>query len=305
LDGAGVGDILFFFGGNMQIVTDRGCDFSQEQLTNMKIHFVPMRLTLDGKTYSSGDEISPEAFYDLLTTTESFPTTSQATVGDFENLYRELAKEDPDILSIHISSGLSGTINSAKAAAANVPEANVTIVDTKTLSCAEAWQVEAAYHAVQAGIPLDKILPMLSQIGKKTEGMFTLDTLKYLIHGGRISHLKGLLASMLNIKPVIGVEKEFGKYYTLAQEITMKRAIRKLGQVLTRFFPEGSKLRVQMVHGKNPEGIELLRDSLLSLFQVHWMPTLSVAPILGAHTGAGVVGVIAGPQELFGQGEAK
>ncbi len=283
----------------MQIVTDRGCDFSQEQLAKIKVHFVPMRLTLDGKTYSSGVDITPEEFYDLLSSTDSYPTTSQATVGDFESLYRELAKTDPDILSIHISSGLSGTINSAKAAAANVPEARVTIVDTKTLSCAEAWQVEAAYRAVQAGLPLDKILNLLSQISQATEGMFTLDTLKYLIHGGRISHLKGLIASMLNIKPVIGVEKELGKYYTLAQEITMKRAVKKLAQVLTRFFPEGSAVRVQMVHGKNPEAIDLLRSALLELFQVHWLPTLSVAPILGAHTGAGVVGVIAGPQELF------
>ncbi len=93
----------------MQIVTDRGCDISSEQMDGLNIHFAPMRLTLDGKTYSSGEDLSSEEFYDLLETTDDLPVTSQATAGDFAKIYTELAKTDPEILSIHISSGLSGT----------------------------------------------------------------------------------------------------------------------------------------------------------------------------------------------------
>ena len=98
---------------------DRGSDFSPAQLEGLDIHFVPMRLTLDGKTYSSGEDLSAEEFYDLLEKTESFPTTSQPSAGEFAQIYRQLAQKDPEILSIHISSGLSGTMDSARAGADN------------------------------------------------------------------------------------------------------------------------------------------------------------------------------------------
>ncbi len=283
----------------MQIVTDRGSDFSPAQLEGLDIHFASMRLTLDGKTYASGEDLSPEAFYDLIQQTESFPTTSQATAGDFAQLYRSLAEKDPEIFSIHISSGLSGTLDSARAGAAMVPEAHVTFWDTKTLSCPEAWQVEAAARALKAGWPMSKIIHVLEAIRQKCEGIYTLDTLKYLIHGGRISHLKGLLASVLHIRPVIGVDKDHGKYYTLGQERLMKKALQRIATVIEGLYPEGTPLRVQLLHGKNPGALENLREYMQSKFECHWTPTVHVAPILGAHTGESLVGLSVGPAEVF------
>lgn len=283
----------------MQILTDRGSDFSPEQLKDLNISFVPMKLTLDGKTYSSGEDITAAEFYDLLTTTDGFPTTSQPSVGEFVEIYKRLAQEDPEIFYIHVSSGLSGTYNSAHTAAEMVPEAKVTFWDTKTLSCPEAWQVEAAAHALKAGWPMERIFAMLEKIRQGSEGVYTLDTLKYLIHGGRISHMKGLLASVLQIRPIIGVEKDSGKYYTLGQERTSNRAQRKLVQMITRFYPEGSALRVQLLHGKNPDAVEVLREEFQKTFNCHWTPTVSVAPILGAHTGGSLVGCSIGAVDLF------
>ena len=283
----------------MQILTDRGSDFCAEQLSGLKINFVPMKLVLDGKTYSSGVDISSAEFYDLLSTTDGFPTTSQATVGDFVELYKKLAKDDPEIFFVHISSGLSGTYNSARTAADMVPEVKVTFWDTKTLSCPEAWQVEAAARALQAGWPMERIFKMLEKIRQGSEGVYTLDTLKYLIHGGRISHMKGLLASVLQIRPVIGVDKENGKYYTLGQERTSRRALSKLVNLLTRFYPEGSAVRVQLLHGKNPDAVEILREEMLKCYQCHWTPTVTVAPILGAHTGGSLVGLSIGAADHF------
>ncbi len=283
----------------MWVVTDRGSDFARGQVDDLDIHFVPMRLTLDGKTYSSSVDISPEEFYDLLENTSGFPTTSQAAAGDFAVIYRQLAQSDPEILSIHISSGLSGTLDSARAGAQMVPEAKVTFWDSKTLSGPEAWQVELAARAIKAGWALDRILERLSQIRARTEGIFTLDNLKYLIHGGRISHLKGLLASVLHIRPVIAVEKEHGKYYTLNQERTSNKALQAIKNALLKFYPEGSRLRVQILHGKNPEAVEKLKEMVNNVFQCTWEGTVSVGPILGAHTGGSVVGLCAGPIELY------
>ncbi|MCA9868964.1 MAG: DegV family protein, partial [Anaerolineae bacterium] len=149
-------------------------------------------------------------FYRRLAATDSLPVTSQPSPGDFASTYRRLAATDPDILSIHMTSGLSGTFNSAQAGASLVPEANVTLVDTKTLSVAAGWQVEAAARAVKAGWSKEQILALLARIGEASNSLYTLEELKYLIHGGRISHMKGLIGSILNIKPMIGVEKVNG-----------------------------------------------------------------------------------------------
>jgi DegV family protein with EDD domain len=283
----------------MQIVSDRGMDLSAEQMAGLDIHLVPLILTLDGKSYRSGVDIQPDEFYRLLEATEDFPTTSQPSAADFAEMYRRLAATDPHILSIHISSGLSGTINAAQAGAAMTPEANVTIVDTKTLSAAEGWQVEAAARAVKAGWSKQRILELVERVRAATDTLYTLATLKYLIHGGRISHLKGLVASVLNIKPLIGVEKAGGTYVQHGQARTLDKAILKMADHVAGKYAPGTAMRLQVLHGDNARGAALLRERLEQLFKCAWLPTGPIAPVLGAHTGPGLVGVVFAPQAAF------
>lgn len=283
----------------MQIVTDRGMDLTPEQVKNLNLHFAPLRFTLDGKTYSSGVDIQPDEFYQLLENTDGFPTTSQPSAGDFAEIYRELARTDPEILSLHVSSGLSGTMNAARLGAQMVPEAHVTFVDSLTLSCPMGWQVEAAAKGIKAGWSMDRIVAKLAEIRSKTEGIFTLSSLKYLIHGGRISHIKGLLASVLNIKPIIGVEKEHGKYVQYGQDFTLRKSIVKMVEKLKSWYPEGSRLRVQPLHGRNPEGAAQLVEELKRHFNVIFEPLTAIAPVLGAHTGPSIVGLAVAPAEVF------
>jgi DegV family protein with EDD domain len=274
-------------------------DLSPEQMAGLEIHLVPLILTLEGKSFRSGVDIQPDEFYRMLAATESFPTTSQPSASDFAEMYRRLAATDPDILSIHISSGLSGTVNAAKAGAAMAPEANVTIVDTRTLSAAEGWQVEVAARAAKAGWPKERILALLEQVSAATDTLYTLATLKYLIHGGRISHLKGLIASVLNIKPLIGVEKAGGTYVQHGQARTLDRAILRMADHVAAKFSPGAAMRFQIIHGDNARGAAMLRERLDQLFKCAWLPTGSVAPVLGAHTGPGLVGVVYALQAAF------
>lgn len=283
----------------MQIVTDQGMDLSPEQSAGLDIHYVPLRITLDGKTFIGAEDIDYVTFYKMLQQTQSFPTTSQPSPGDFADKYRQLAKNDPDILSIHLSSGLSGTINSARLGAEMVPEANVTVINSKTLSCPLGWQVQAAALALRAGWYLGDVLKLMDQIRIKTETIFTLADLKYLIHGGRISHLKGLMGSVLNIKPVIGVAKDDGKYYPLAQEFTFKKAVYKIADIVTSKFPRGTALRVQLMHGDNPSGVELLKERMSQMYECFFESVVPVAPLLGAHTGPSVVGIGVAPLNIF------
>ncbi|NMB67795.1 MAG: DegV family protein [Chloroflexi bacterium] len=285
----------------MQIVTDRGADLPPEVAQEFGIHFTPLKVTLGERTYDSGVDITPDEFYGLLESSDQMPITSQPSVGEFVELYRMLAQSDPEILSIHISSGLSGTLNSARTAAAMVPEAHVTLVDTRTLSCPQGWQVEAAARAARGGWKLEKILSYLTELRAQTEGLFTVATLKYLIHGGRISHIKGLLASLLNIKPIIGVDLATGTYNQLGQEITLKRAIFYQADFLAKRFGESTRLRIQPLHANNLEGTEWLRERINQRFDVEWLPTIAITPALGAHVGTGLVGMAAGPASIFQQ----
>lgn len=287
----------------MQIVTDSGTDvnFSPQEAAAFNVHIVPLNVTLDGVTYREGIDIQPEQFYHLLENSSGLPVTSQPSAGEFAELYRNLAATDPDILSIHMTSGLSGTYNSALAGAKMVPEANITHVDTKTLSAVAGWQVEAAAKTIKAGWALDRVLALLKRIGDACESVYTLDELKYLIHGGRISHMKGLIASLINIKPIIGVEKEGGTYVQLGQVRTFKGAMNGLVEQIKKKHPLGSSLKVQVLHSNNPESAGYLREIIDQLFDCSWMPIGPMSLVLGAHTGSSMVGVGFGDLAVFSE----
>ena len=292
-----------FRGVKMQIVTDSGTDvyLTPKEQAELNIHIVPMNVSLDGKTYREGVDIEPKAFYDFLAKTDSLPTTSQPSAGEFADLYRKLAQKDPDIFSVHLTSGLSGTYNAARAGAEMVPEANVTFFDTKTLSAAAGWQVVAAAKALKAGWLKENVLGLMKRIGDASESIYTLNELKYLIHGGRISHMKGLIASLLNIKPLISVEKVRGTYVNLGQTRTFKNAISGIVNLIEKFHEPGSALRTQVLYSFNPEGGSQLREMVNQRFDCTWLPMGPMSLVLGAHTGPSMIGVAFAPLSVFAE----
>jgi len=276
----------------MQIVTDSGSDITIEDAKKFNIHMLPLKIDLDGKSYKAGVDISPDEFFDLMDNAKGMPVTSTPSVGEFQELYTELAKTDPEILSIHISSGLSATSNTAVQAAALVPEAKITVLDTLTLSAGTGWQVLAAAKMREAGAKLPDILEKLRQIQSATKTYFSLPTLKFLIAGGRIGHLKGLLASLLGILPVIWVSNVDGKYYDVAKKRTFFKAIEEIPNLVLKDHPAGSVLQAQVCHASYPEGARLLKEALEKVFKMEWLPDVHLGTALGAHTGRGLTGVI-------------
>lgn len=276
----------------MRIVTDSATDTGllQDSDVNASITIVPLRVNLGEKNFQDGD-VEPDEFYVELEKSDVLPVTSQPSAGEFAKVYREVAKKDPDILSIHISSGLSGTVNSALAAEKMVPEANITIVDTKTLSAAAGWQVWAAVKGLKLGWSKEKILKKLKEVAGATSTLYTLNDLKYLIHGGRISHMKGLIASVLNIKPLIGVHKELGNYTQEGQARTFKKAVDGLVKIMGENISSEEKMRVLVVHTGNPDGAQMLRDKIDYAFNCDWLPIGQISFVLGAHTGTSMIGV--------------
>ena len=278
----------------MKIVTDSGSDLTKEQCQELGVTMLPLKVQLGERTYLSGVDLSAEEFYELLDTTGQIPLTSTPSVGEFVDAYTKLAESDREILSIHISSGLSGTSNAARVAAKQV-DADVTVVDTLTLSSGTGWQVEAAARAIKAGWGKEQILGLLKQIQAATNAYFTLPDLKYLIAGGRISHLKGLLASLLGIKPVIEVNQEDGKYYDISKKRSFLKAVQEIPELILKKHREGTAFRAQIVTASNPEGGEMLREAVNKVFRCEWLPNCAIGPALGAHTGRGLVGLMHAP----------
>ncbi len=276
----------------MKIVTDSGADISYEECKSLGITMLPLKVEVNGVSYQSGIDIDPDKFYDLMDASPTMPITSTPSVGEFVEVYKRLAQEDPEILSIHLSSGLSGTFNTAVQAAAMVPEAKITLFDTLTLSAGTGWHLRAASAMMKAGHQLEEVVDVLRQIQDASVTFFTLPDLKYLIAGGRISHLKGLLASLLGIKPVIEVSKVDGKYYDKSKKRSFTQAIDAITELVRKIHPAGTELKTQIVTAANPTGAEQLKASMDKVFKCNWEPTVTLGTALGAHTGRGLVGII-------------
>jgi DegV family protein with EDD domain len=284
----------------MHIVTDRGADLTDEQLAGLNVHFVPLIVNLGGSPYRSGEDIQADEFYRRMSEEDLYPTTSLPSAGDFGSLYQQITQDsDREVLSIHLSSGLSGTLGAAKLGADMAPDARVTIWDSLSLSGGLGWQVESAAHAAKAGWPIERILELLQRIRSGTEVLCALPELKYLVRSGRISHLKGLIASVLRIKPVIGVEKDRGSFVIKGRARAFHHTLEAVVAQVLRDHAPGSRLRVQLMHTANPEAAETLRALLDQAFRCHWLPTGRMGPVLGAHAGPSIVGLAYAAQELF------
>ncbi len=281
----------------MQIVTDCAADMPEEELNELGITQAPLYIQFpDGEVSSS--EISADAFYNRLEAMQPrLPTTAMPSTGLLAELYTKLAKVDREILSLHISSGLSGTINAARGAAEQLRQrANVEFWDTLTLSGGQRFQVIAAAWAARAGWTLSAIQERLAAIRARTEVVYTLDTLDYLARGGRIGRVKALAGALLHLKPIIRVDID-GKYSSVSSTRTISRSISVITQHLHAKYGN-SPLWVTVLHGRFAERAQELSTSLQQMLNIARLEVMRISPVLGVHTGPGVVGAAAVPAEV-------
>ena len=283
----------------MKIVTDSAADLPAADIEKEDIVVVPLSIHFPEGEITS-DQISPDEFYNRLRDMfPTIPTTSQPSSGQFAAIYRDLAKEDPEVMSVHISSGLSGTIESARAAIDQVPEAQVEAWDTLTLSGSERFQVLAAAWAARAGWTKSATLERLEQIRKHSELVFVLETLEYLARSGRIGRVQGMLGVLLKLKPVIMVEHADGKYSTVGKERTTLKALTSLVDHLVNVYGKEEPLWISVMHGQFPVQAENVARMVNERLNVARIETLRVSPVLGVHTGPEVVGVASVPMRLM------
>lgn len=282
----------------MKIVTDCAADMSPEELEQLDVTQAPLFIQFPEGEVNSVD-ISADDFYNRLEAMRpAIPTTAQPSSGIFAELYRRIAEVEKNILSIHISSGLSGTINSARDGGEQVKaEAIVSYWDTLTLSGGERFQVIAAALASKANWAMHSIQERLERIREKTEVIYTLDTLEYLARGGRIGRVKAMAGALLNLKPVIRVDSD-GKYTTVTTGRTITKSMNSIAEYLQNRYAH-TPLWVTVLHGRFAEKAELLANDLKKKLNVARLEVNRISPVLGVHTGPGIVGAAVVPMELM------
>lgn len=281
----------------MKIITDCAADMSTEELERLDITQAPLFIQFPEGEVNSAD-IPADDFYNRLEAMRpAIPTTAQPSSGIFAELYRGLAEKDKEILSIHISSGLSGTINSARDGGEQVKdEAHVSYWDTLSLSGGERFQVIAAALAVKANWAMQAIQDRLGKIREKTEVIYTLDTLEYLARGGRIGRVKAMAGALLNLKPVIRVDED-GKYTTVTTARTIGKSINAIAEHLHQKYAQ-TPVWVTVLHGRFSEKAEILSNDLQARLNIAKLEVSRISPVLGVHTGPGIVGAAVVPMEL-------
>ena len=266
----------------MKIVTDCAADLPKEELESLGIIQAPLYILFpEGEVNSA--EITADEFYNRLEAMRpAIPSTAQPSSGIFHEIYTKIGEASKQILSIHVSSGLSGTINSARVGAEHIRE---------------RFQVLAAARAAKAGWSLKAILERLEKIRDNTEVIYTLETLEYLARGGRIGRVQALMCSVLKIKPIIRVDHKDGKYSTVGKGRTVAQNLITIVDHFANMY--GSiPLWATVLHGRFVENAEVLAKAMNDRLNIKKLEILRISPVLGVHTGPGIVGAAVMPAEL-------
>jgi DegV family protein with EDD domain len=283
----------------MKIVTDSAADLPVEEAKLLDVTVAPLYIQFpEGEVNSL--EISPDDFYDRLEgMVPKIPTTAQPSAGVFKQIYDRLSDVGEEIISIHISSGLSGTIQSARVGASHLSQSVIEIVDSMTLSGGERFQVLAAAIAAKSGHNKEFILKRLEKIREATEVVYTLETLEYLRHGGRIGRVQALAGALLHLKPIIRVDRSDGKYSTVGKQRTIRASLESIVKHLSSMYPSNVPLWASVLHGRFEDQANQLAEMVQSSLNVKKLEILRISPVLGVHTGPGIVGVAVVPHELM------
>ena len=220
----------------IQVITDSGADIPKQLASHLGIVVVPLRVAFGNESYEDGIDLSEDEFYTRLTQEEILPTTSQPSVGRFSEVYRKAIDLKNLILSIHLSSKLSGTLNSAtQAVTESVLGENVKLIDSQQVSMGLGLSVILAAEAVRDGASLDEAAVVARSALDRTSVFVLFDTLKYLEKGGRIGRANALVGSLLQIKPILTLEK--GEIATKTKVRTFKKGVQRLQQLIEECGP--------------------------------------------------------------------
>jgi len=270
----------------VKIVTDSTV-YLPEGVDPGDIRIVPLKVAFGDEVYTEGVDITKDEFYHKLQASSVLPVTSQPSANDFLEVYSELAQKGHPILSIHISTKLSGTVNSALAARSALPGAQIEVVDW--LSKGFGLLVLAAAQAAEAGQQLLEIKSNIEYIVRGMNQFGVLDTLEHLWRGGRIGAARALLGTMLRIKPVLALED--GEAKVLAKVRTSTKAVEYMLNLMEKKTEGSTACHCCVAHTCLPDEARALQKEVQARFNCAELYVIEFGPVYGTHLGPGFLGL--------------
>ena len=282
--------------GKIAIVADSTASLSDDFCREHEISVIPLYLHMQGNTLRDGVDISADEFYERLPKCDPVPTTSQPSAGDFLQLYRRLVEQGATaIVSVHISSYLSGTVNSARLAAEQLEGVPVEIVDTLATVGGISLPVEAGVAARAAGADAAGMAAAMNKVAEAQKILFAVDTLEYLYKGGRIGGAAALLGSMLQLKPILRLLD--GKIEAVERVRTSSKALVRMLAIAQEWMGT-EPVRVVVMSSACPERAQEVMQHLAKYLNVESVVSVALSPCIGTHTGLGTVGLCLCPSAL-------
>ena len=276
------------------IVTDTTAALPDDWLEAHHVAVVPLLVNIESEVYKETIEISNRDFYARLRKVEELPTTSQPSSGDFLATYRRLLEEGvKTIISIHISSGISGTVNSALTATGMIEDkdADIVVIDSKQTGPALGFVVKEAVACAEAGKSKEEIVKRVHEVMDSMRTLFVVNDLMFLHKGGRLSGAKAVIGSLLQVKHILHFVRDEGRIEVLEQVRTEKRALKRITDLM---IAEGGGDRlptnIAIAYADNPDKAEEVARSLEEQFPGIGAQPIEIGPIIGTHVGPGLIG---------------
>ena len=272
----------------VRIVTDSTSDFPKDTAQSLGVTVVAQNVHFGTETFKDNVTITPEDFYSMLGRGTELPKTSQASPGEFKEVYDELGADADGIVSVHVSSRISGTCNSAvQAAELTSASCPVEVVDSAQASMGLGLVVAAAAEAANRGAGHDEVAAAARAAVARARCFCLFETLEYLEKGGRIGKAQALIGSVLRIKPMIIIQD--GEVTPLGKARTFPKALVKMKQTARDFGPIES---LAIMHSTTPDAAEAVADDLRDLLPEGAEPYVTrFGPALGVYTGPGAIGI--------------
>lgn len=274
---------------NVKIVTDSSCTMLKSVRDDLDIQMMPLSVMIDGVVYADDDHLEGEHFMELMSTAKALPKTSQPPIGEFVDLYDRLGADGSEVVSIHMTKGLSGTVEAARQAG-NLSSANVTVIDSDFTDQGLSFQVIQAAKLAKNGAGVPEILAEINHVKENTKLFIGISTLDNLVKGGRISRATGLLSSIFNMKVVMDFDQ------TELIPVAKGRGMKTFNKWFDELKSELSSLsNVRQIGISHADGLELansFKEGLQALFPDMDIPVLHTNPVIATHTGKGAFAIM-------------
>jgi DegV family protein with EDD domain len=274
----------------VKVITDSTAYLPENVLQKYSIDVIPLHVIWGDEAYRDGVNISPEEFYNKLPKSKVMPTTSQPSPKEFIEFYQKYMDAGYDILSIHISSKLSGTVDSAAQAKSMLKASNIETVDSLFTTVATGFQVVAAAQAAAQGASLMECKKIAENIRGNTQIFFVVNTLEFLRRGGRIGGASAFLGTALDIKPILYVKN--GKIEAFEKVRTMKKAIVRMVDIFEGYIGKKNTLYVGFAQANAKENVEILKNEVFNRVNQDKFTEIiesDLSPVIGVHVGPGTV----------------